>query len=1121
MRLNEIHATDDWFHAMRAYPRGVPLGAREIALTDAASIESKRVQPRATPALLAATTGTWFPLGPTPDADGPTYGPVANTTVPSAGRATKIAANPANPGEVWLGTATGGVWHTANALTTDPNWTPVDGLQFPDSLGVTGGGMAMSIGALAVDGCTATGCARVWIGTGEDGIRRDTYYGAGLFLLAGSTLTQAADFRYGSVVRIAIPPHAAGTSDTVYAAVSSGVTSPSTEATVTAPAPAGGYGIYKTNNGGSSFFKLPIPGVENSLPTDIEIDPSDGTTLLAGFMSRDPYALSGAVRGILRAGGGGEFATDWCSLNDNTPLVFTCPAASGLPPGGTSVFLDHPITGTNEILGYATIRFSPNVPGRVYAAFGQCGQRADFGCVGPAVYRSDTNGFAWQNLEISGGADPGPASPVYQYGRYTHALTIVPGLGDAFVVGGTEIGLCGSAGGTCSLLGNVLSQTHPDHHDIVFPFPNGQVIYDANDGGFFFSLDAGTTWTSGNTTLTTSQFDSLAVYGQNLFGGLQDNGMAYFNGTRVWRGGTPIGDGGQALVYAYGSPPTPVWIFTPAQSPPWRSVGDPSILGNTTNLQTQLPLSAQLQANGEQSPTGDFIPAQSAFFPPIALNGATNDIYFATTQVYKSTDTDDVRGDTWTTISPLLATPQGGLFSTLDTDNVITALGVGTDGTVYVGTYIGEVWSSPAPCADASCWVKVLGPEFGQNLPISSIVVQPGNSVIAYVTLSGFGTASHVLSTHNRGTTWDLMSAGLVDVPANVIRFDSVGNLWLGTDIGIYEFDGATWTRSQSLPFVAVTDIAAWQDPNGEQRLYAATHGRGAWVLTQPTVTTLEGWTMGSLRDLPIYGYGFPNTTGAPVICTTSLIQQSGTVCATGGIDATGGIIEVDAAGQLQSTRPSFWDNKPVVWACAAGTCLNGVPEATCNQDSSGNPDPLSSVEVSCVSAGTGFAHVMGAPTLGNPPASSLLLDPPADVPVGFVDPPTWSFDVVVSRTTATGATSLCRAPMTVPAGTSDDAMASAAVIAVNATPSCLSAGVTAILNVPPPGAGEDGEIAVSSTVGVAAPGTGSQVFVTFRSAPGAAAGVLFDLLGLGNVTLRQGAVMRTVFETGPSGAAG
>jgi len=47
-------------------------------------------------------------------------------------------------------------------------------------------------------------------------------------------------------------------------------------------------------------------------------------------------------------------------------------------------------------------------------------------------------------------------------------------------------------------------------------------------------------------------------------------------------------------------------------------------------------------------------------------------------------------------------------------------------------------------------------------------------------------------------------------------------------------------------------------------------------------------------------------------------------------------------------------------------------------------------------------------------------------------------------------------------------------------------------------GAGEDGEIAVSSTVGVVVPGTGSQVFVTFRSAPGAAAGVLFDLLGLG-----------------------
>ncbi|MGH7271674.1 MAG: hypothetical protein ACREJ3_14680, partial [Polyangiaceae bacterium] len=284
------------------------------ALQAAAQLDALTTRSLAVPQ--AASPTSWFPLGPTPLGDGPSIG----GTVPAAGRATVIASNPTDPSEVWLGTATGGVWHTLSAQNTDPTWVPIGGLDFPDSLpgpggkGVAIGAMALSIGALAVDGCSASGsCTRVWIGTGEDAVRRDTYYGAGLFLqtptppppipqiaikpsLSAATepptqVAQIADFRYGSIVRIALAPHAAGTTtNTLYAAVSSGVTSPATESTVTAPAPSDGYGIYMTTDA-STFTKLPIPGVGGSLPTDIEIDPNDasGKTLLAGFMARDPF----------------------------------------------------------------------------------------------------------------------------------------------------------------------------------------------------------------------------------------------------------------------------------------------------------------------------------------------------------------------------------------------------------------------------------------------------------------------------------------------------------------------------------------------------------------------------------------------------------------------------------------------------------------------------------------------------------------------------------------------------------------------------------------------------------------------------------------------------------------
>jgi hypothetical protein len=683
--------------------------------------------------------------------------------------------------------------------------------------------------------------------------------------------------------------------------------------------------------------------------------------------------------------------------------------------------------------------------------------------------------------------------------------------------GGIEIDQCsGDFGGACSFLGSVVSQTHPDQHDIVFPNPfDSNVVYAANDGGFYFSLDAGANWTAGNSTLTTSQLSSIAAAGGNLLGGLQDAGMGYFSGTRVWHN-VPGGDGGSTVVY---TPPgvgsDPVWFYTYGQQTPIRSVGDPTKFSNGQTL--DVPLSAFLEANDEDND----VPAQCAFFPPLALNDLTHDVHFATVRIYKSTDTDDVRGDSWTTVSPVLATPQGVLFNAVDTDNVITAIAVASDGTIYAGTYVGEVWvSTPQPCADFSCWQRVNGPQLlgGNTLPISSIAIQPGDSNTAYVTLSGFGTTSHVIRTTSRGGLWEPFSAGLVDAPANVIRFDSSGALWLGTDIGIYQFAG-TWVRNTTLPFVPVTDITALRNADGTQKIFAATHGRGAWVLTQPTVTMLEGSTSGALTDLAAFGYGFSNASGTTATCTASLLQQSGTVCASGGVDAVGGIIQVDPNGQLQTTRFGVWKDRPVLVLCRNGACIGGASQSQCATDGAGNPDPLSTVQVDCSPAGVGFAQVQGAPTLADPPSSVLVLDPPGDAPTPSG---TWNFDIIASRTTATSAGVICRAPVSVAAGTTDQDMTLAATQALNSSAECQSAGLVATPKAHSPTGGEDGVgLVFPPVLTIQAPGAGSQTFLTFSSGPGTAMGVLFELSGLGNPTLRQGAVLKTTVQTVPAGAAG
>src|SRR5450631_1365561 len=180
----------------------------------------------------------WFPIGPADYQNGQTND---DSRVHSAGRATIIAVNPSNPNDVWLGTAGGGVWHSTNGGV---NWLPMSDNE-----------ASLAIGSIALDGCGANGCSVIYAGTGENGIRRDTYYGMGL--LIGSTsggefpqfgwnLVGGSLFKFASITNVVLDPTTSGGSKVIYVSVSSGVTASATESTVTAPPPPQGYGIYKS-----------------------------------------------------------------------------------------------------------------------------------------------------------------------------------------------------------------------------------------------------------------------------------------------------------------------------------------------------------------------------------------------------------------------------------------------------------------------------------------------------------------------------------------------------------------------------------------------------------------------------------------------------------------------------------------------------------------------------------------------------------------------------------------------------------------------------------------------------------------------------------------------------------
>jgi hypothetical protein len=161
-------------------------------------------------------------------------------------------------------------------------------------------------------------------------------------------------------------------------------------------------------------------------------------------------------------------------------------------------------------------------------------------------------------------------------------------------------------------------------------------------------------------------------------------------------------------------------------------------------------------------------------------------------------------------------------------------------------------------------------------------------------------------------------------------------------------------------------------------RVYAATHGRGMFVLTGPSVWTNEGWVKGGIWDIPTHGHGFPTNQSS---CTVTVKKQDGSTCSSGTKDAQGNVIGTDDKGVLVTSSASK-GQAPIVWACYEGICSGGVDLM---KNCSDPKNPISTVIVDC--GGTvGISRVNNCPELDSPPSGSLSVFDPK--PGGGASPP-------------------------------------------------------------------------------------------------------------------------------------
>lgn len=780
----------------------------------------------------------------------------------AGGRTTALAISPAcRPGScrMWMSPAGGGVWRTDNALGDEPKWTYLGG-----PLGIN------AVGSLALDPANPS---TLYVGTGEANASGDSAAGVGIYKSTdgGTTWTGplgSSVFRNRSVGSIAVGP-----AGVLYAATTRGVrgvASVSGGAVSLIPG-AAQWGLYKSTDGGASWTFVHNGAASTACGT-----------LTAQANNADPCS----PRGVRRV-----------ALDPTAPsTVYASSYARGVwrssDGGGTWTQIKQPLTSTatTDRAEFAVTTL-PGGATRMYVAEGASGSPTS------RVFRSDdvaTGAPVFTSLTSSDPVDPGWATFNYCTGQcwYDNFVSTPAGSPDVVYVGGSyqygeltanhrAVVLSRDGGttwtdmtadGTDPVNPNAL---HPDQHALVTNPSNPLQFFEANDGGVMRSsgvLVDRSSWCAArglsavrtarceqmlsaipsllvglNKGVTTLQFQSLSVSpfdANELQGGTQDNGTWENYGSPSTWVNTMIGDGGQSG-FDVGNPAfrfhtffdaSPDVNFSSGDMADWNWIADP-IYG--TGGLFYVPIISDPKVGGTM-----FVGTRNALRTKTSGMGSMSLAEFRK-QCNEWTGLFQVQCGDWEAIAaPSLTSSQrgdraGGAVTAIERTPADTS-------TAWASTQTGRLFVSKdvdAEPASAVTWTR-LDTALTPNRHISSIYVDPANANVAYVSYMGFDASTPSTPGHVFRVTFDPqagtaafqnLSLDLGDLPINDLVLDApTGDLYASSDFGVHLLarGSSSWTAAATgMPNVEVSGLTI---ATGKRKLYAATHGLGAWALNLP-----------------------------------------------------------------------------------------------------------------------------------------------------------------------------------------------------------------------------------------------------------------------------------------------
>lgn len=385
-----------------------------------------------------------------------------------------------------------------------------------------------------------------------------------------------------------------------------------------------------------------------------------------------------------------------------------------------------------------------------------------------------------------------------------------------------------------------LQTIHADFHAVWIDPDDSNYMISGSDGGVYISHDAGDKWDYVN-TIPVGQVYAVATDTEtpyHICGGFQDNGS--WCGPVRTRNPKGIMNSDWSRVmdgdgfHVVPNPKDSNIVFVEGQN------GKLIRLNRRTNEWALIrPMPEKLSGP----------PYRWEWNSPLVATPQGN-LYSAANYLFKSTD----QGNTWTTISPDLTTnvdptklsilgeaPNEKMVERdygAGTYPCITALAVSekNEQTIWAGTEDGNLQVTRD---GGQNWSNVINSDgLPKGVYVSYVNASTFSEGTAYVTFDGHRNGDfgiYVFRTDDYGKTWQKITAGLPDNrgTAQVVREDPYNRnlLFAGTEFGLFvSFNrGDRWSALKlNFPSVIVDDITVERRSHD---LVLATHGRAFWVL--------------------------------------------------------------------------------------------------------------------------------------------------------------------------------------------------------------------------------------------------------------------------------------------------